>query len=141
MLLISKMVDSLPLKLFSLKYLKITLEKQRYDPFIALLPSTLSNLAMFKPCHSWSQGLHFLSLAVAVVAFDSFSRELYSALKKQGKAGTAMTLWTAEFRTKIIVMASVTWLYISERNERNLGSLELTSRNTFSGSIRAFPGG
>jgi hypothetical protein len=66
---IDKMVDDVPRKMFSGKFLVAAYAWNRYDPFVSLLPSTFLNVALFRPCTCRMERLRYLSIAAAVVSF------------------------------------------------------------------------
>jgi hypothetical protein len=80
-----KMVDELPLKMFSLKFLNIAYLQKKYDVFIALAPSTLLLSAIFRTEFSRQDRLRCLSLAAGIVWFYVASLECWSHLPMSAK--------------------------------------------------------
>jgi hypothetical protein len=60
---IDKMVNELPLKMFSGKFLVAANVWNHYDLFVSLLPSTFLSVALFRPCICRMERLRHLSKA------------------------------------------------------------------------------
>jgi hypothetical protein len=147
-----KMVDDLPLKMFSVKFLVDAYAWNRYDLFVALLPSTLLNVAFFRPSISRLERLRCLSMATAVVSFYAESLCCWTGMtplerqtpprmqpQTMNKSGTGlpMTLWSMEYCKKLLTLAAVLANHIEYDNEVNLAAIGTHLLEHFFGEQRS----